>query len=127
MFDILEIGLKIPREKLYQKINQRVDLMIKQGLVEEVKKLAKKYKWDLPSMSGIGYKEIGQYLQGKIGLDEAIDLIKKNTRHYSRRQMTWFKKDKQIKWVTNYKQAKKGEPPLNPLLRKEGKPPLAPP
>jgi len=99
--EILQIGLKIPRPLLYKRINQRVEKMIKMGLIKEVKKLAKQYSWQLPSMSGIGYREICRYLQGKISLTEAIEEIKKNTRHYSRRQMTWFKRDQRIIWLTN--------------------------
>lgn len=90
MFKVQQIGIKIPRKQLYKRINQRVDKMIKIGLVGEVKKLSKKYSWHLPAMSGLGYRQIGLYLQNKIGLDEAIELIKKETRHYAKRQMTWF-------------------------------------
>jgi tRNA dimethylallyltransferase len=100
LFKILQIGIKIPRKKLYQRINQRVEQMIKMGLVDEVKKLSKKYSLNLPSMSAIGYREIGLYLQNKISLNQAIELIKKNTRHYAKRQMTWFKKDKRIHWLS---------------------------
>lgn len=99
LFKILQIGIKIPCQKLYQKINQRVDKMIKAGLLKEVEKLAKKYSFSLPSMSGIGYRQIGQYLQKKISLSEAIELIKRDTRHYAKRQMTWFKRDKRIHWI----------------------------
>lgn len=108
LFDILEIGVKLSRRELYQRINQRVDLMIKQGLVEEVKKLVKKgYKWNLPAMSGIGYRQIGQYSRNEISLVEAIDLIKRDTRRYAKRQMTWFRRDKRIKWVKDYNAANK--------------------
>lgn len=103
----LQIGIKVPREKLYQKINQRVDEMIKQGLVEETKHLGKKYGWELPAMSAIGYQQIGFYLLGKLSLTEATELIKKNSRNYARRQMTWFRRDKRIKWIENKKEAEK--------------------
>jgi tRNA dimethylallyltransferase len=105
LFNVLQIGVKMPQEKLEQRINQRVDLMIKQGLVKEIEKLLKKYSPDLPAMSGIGYHEIIKYLQGQISLEEAIKLIKQDTRRYARRQMTWFKRDKRIKWVKNYREA----------------------
>ena len=106
-FDVLEIGIKLPKEKLHKKINQRVDKMIKQGLIKETKELSQKYSWDLPSMSGIGYKQIGMHLRGEMDLKEAIELIKRDTRRYAKRQITWFKRDKRIKWITNYKEAKK--------------------
>ena len=107
LFDILQIGLKISRQSLYRRINQRVEKMIKDGLVNEVKNLLRKYSPTLPAMSGIGYKEIINFLQGKIAFKEAIEEIKKNTRRFARRQITWFKKDKRIHWVKNYQEAKK--------------------
>ncbi len=115
LFDCLQIGLSMPRKKLYKKIDDRVEKMfnpfdklrvngewnrtIKAGLIQETKKLAKKYSWKLPSMSGIGYKETGMYLRGEITLEKAKELIKFATHSYARRQMTWFKRDKRIKWV----------------------------
>ena len=98
-YDALQIGLDVPREKLYERINARVDEQMKEGLFEETKKLAEKYSWDLPSMSGIGYKQIGLYLRGEMSLPEAAELIKRDTRNYAKRQMTWFIKDMRIKWV----------------------------
>jgi len=102
-FDILQIGLKINRKELNQKINKRVDKMVKQGLVKEVQKLvSKKNKknWDLPAFSGLGYKQIIMHLNGELSLEEAQDLIKLRTRQFAKRQMTWFKRDKKIKWIT---------------------------
>jgi tRNA dimethylallyltransferase len=108
LFDVLEIGIKLPRRELYQRINNRVDLMVKQGLLNEVKKLVKSgYKWNLPAMSGIGYRQIGMYLRGEINLEESIALIKRDTRRYAKRQMTWFRRDKKIKWIKNYNMADK--------------------
>lgn len=101
IYDVLEIGIDLPREELFARIDARVDKQIEDGLVEETKKLAKKYSWDLPSMSGIGYKQIGFYLRGEAALDEAIRLLKRDTRRYAKRQMTWFRSDKKIKWITN--------------------------
>jgi len=107
-FDILRIGIKLSKKELHKQIGKRVDQMIKKGLVEEVKKLHQKgYSWSLPSMSGLGYKEIGLYLQNKISLNEAINLIKLHTRQYAKRQMTWFKRDKRIRWVKNKKEVEK--------------------
>lgn len=106
LFNILQIGISAPKEKLYKKIDARVDKMIQEGLFEETKKLYKKYG-DAPAFSGIGYGEIIQYLAGKITLEEAIRLIKRNTRRYSRRQMTWFKRDNRINWIKTAVQAEK--------------------
>lgn len=106
-FDILQLGIQVDREKLYQKINQRVDQMIKQGLVDEVKNLIEKYDKNLPAFTGIGYRQIIQHLDGKIDLAEAIRLIKQETRRYAKRQLTWYKKYPQIKWVKDFDQAKK--------------------
>ena len=107
IFETLQLGIKISREKLYKKINQRVDQMIKNGLLEETMGLTKKYPWNLQSMNGIGYKQIGMYLRNEINLDTAIELIKRDTRRYARRQITWFKKDKRIHWISTQKQAEK--------------------
>jgi len=104
-FETLQIGLKTERTKLYSQINQRVEQMIENGLLEEIEGLIKKYSPSSPGLNSIAYQEIILYLQNKITLQEAIDLIKKNTRHYARRQITWFKKNKRIHWVTTYPQA----------------------
>ena len=96
-FKIKKIGLQLPKEKLHQQIHDRVDLMIQQGLVEEVKNL-QPYQ-NLNALQTVGYSEIFDYLNGKITLSESIEQIKKNTRHYAKRQMTWFKKDQSIEWV----------------------------
>ncbi len=107
LFNILQIGIKVNKKELIQRINQRTEQMIKQGLVEEVKELVKKYPSDVLVLNTIGYQEIISYLQNEIKLDEAIDLIKKKSWQYARRQMTWFKKDKTIKWIENTKEAEK--------------------
>jgi len=99
LFNILPIGLDMPREKLYKKIDRRIEKMFETGLISETKKLAKKYSYKLPSMSGIGYKEVGMYLRGEIRIEKAKELIKFRTHRYARRQMTWFGKDKRIKWI----------------------------
>lgn len=95
------IGLKRNRENLYQNINSRVDKMIKDGLIEEVKELrAKGYNSNLNSMQGLGYKQINKYLDGEYDKETAINLIKRDTRHYAKRQMTWFNnKIKNIEWI----------------------------
>ena len=96
--DAIFIGLTTDRDKLYEIINKRVDKMIENGLVEEVKTLHKKYPNSLILKRAIGYKEIIDYLDNKISLEEAIDLIKKNSRHYAKRQYTWFNNKMDIKW-----------------------------
>ena len=94
------IGLKTERSNLYERIESRVDLMFKKGLVREVKQLMKKgYRDDLLPMQSLGYKEVLEYLNGHYGLDEAKALIKQNTRHFAKRQMTWFNRDSRIKWI----------------------------
>lgn len=95
-FDIIKIGLCRDREELYDRINKRVDIMINDGLVDEVKSVYQ-YK-DLNSLNTVGYKEIIQYLEGNCTLEFAIEKIKQNSRIYSRKQMTWFKRDNEIKW-----------------------------
>jgi len=95
------IGLKRGRENLYQRINLRVDKMIKDGFIEEVKTLREMgYKADLNSMQGLGYKQINKHLNGIYNKEEAINLIKIETRHYTKRQMTWFKnKIENVQWI----------------------------
>jgi tRNA dimethylallyltransferase len=95
-FNIIRIGLELPKEELHRNINARVDKMIEAGLVEEVKLLIA-YK-NMNALQTVGYSEIFDYLDGKVSLNEANELIKKNTRQYAKRQMTWFKKDKEISW-----------------------------
>ena len=107
LFNILQIGIKPNKKTLERKINQRADKMIQAGLIEEVKNLIKKYGHKPYSMSGIGYKEIISYLEKKISLDKAKELIKIHTRQYARRQMSWFRRDKKIKWIKTYLEAKK--------------------
>ena len=99
-FETLTVGLTTDREELYRQIDQRVDQMIEQGLVEEVKKLVEMgYGFDLPSMSAVGYKQIGMYLKGEITLGEAIQQIKFETHRFVRHQYNWFRlKDERIKW-----------------------------
>ena len=96
----LIIGLKTERSNLYERIESRVDSMFKKGLVKEVRQLIKRgYSQDLLPMRSLGYKEVFRYINGDYGIDEAKALIKKNTRHFAKRQMTWFNKDFRIKWI----------------------------
>lgn len=99
-YNVFYFVLNMDRDKLYDRINKRVDIMIEKGLVDEVKKLkAMGYTAHMQSMKGIGYKEILYYLDGNISLDEAIYLIKKGSRNYAKRQLTWFRKDKRVIWI----------------------------
>lgn len=101
-YEILQFGLNWPREKLFERIGARVDAQLKKGLIKEVKSLLKMgYDKDLPSMTSLGYKEIIAYLDGKLTLESASELLKKNTRNYAKRQITWFKRDKNVVWI-NY-------------------------
>ena len=95
-FGIIQIGLTIERKILYSNINRRVDNMIRDGLVEEVKQLFPFRK--LNALDTVGYKEIFDHLEGKITLEKAVDLIKRHSRQYARRQLTWFRKNKDIRW-----------------------------
>lgn len=95
-FAIIKIGLELTKEELYRNINARVDKMIEGGLVDEVKRLLPDR--NLKALQTVGYSEIFDYLDGKTSLGRAVELIRKNTKQYAKRQLTWFKKDKQIKW-----------------------------
>jgi len=93
------IGLTRPRSELYRRIEERVDQMIARGLVEEVRRLAERYPWDLPAMTGLGYRQIGAYLRGEISLEEAIRRIKAATRAFVHHQYNWFRlTDPRIRW-----------------------------
>ncbi len=98
-FYTIKIGLTAPRELIYERIEKRVDLMIEQGLLDEVKRIYEKR--DLNALNTVGYKEIFQFFDGNWTLDFAIAEIKKNTRRFAKRQLTWFRKDEEIKWF-NY-------------------------
>jgi len=99
-YRILQIGLTLPREVLYQRIDERVDRMIAGGLVEEVRRLAEAgYSWSLPSMSALGYAQIGSYLRGECSLEEAIAQTKRDTRRFVHHQYSWFRlNDRRIHW-----------------------------
>ena len=98
-FDYKIFVLNMDREKLYDRINRRVDLMIENGLIEEVKTLLEKYKEFPTAMQGLGYKEVVEYLENKTTKDEMIDKIKQETRRYAKRQITWFKSYKDAIWL----------------------------
>lgn len=98
-YDVILIGLTRNRDQLYDRINKRVDVLVEQGLFQEVQKLAALgLTADNISMKGIGYKEIFAYLDGRYTMEDAIDKIKKNTRHYAKKQLTWFRRYGKMKW-----------------------------
>ena len=107
-YPAVRIGLNMPREKLYETIDERVDRMMAQGLLEEVKRLkAKGYGRALPAMQAIGYAQLLAYLDGEMSLNTAIDTIKRTTRQFAKRQLTWFRRDERIRWFDceHYEQA----------------------
>ena len=87
------------REKLYERINKRVDIMIEKGLIEEVKSLVEKYSEFPTAMQGLGYKEVKQYFDDELSKEEMIEKIKQESRRYAKRQFTWFRKNKQTIWI----------------------------
>ncbi|WMJ81999.1 tRNA (adenosine(37)-N6)-dimethylallyltransferase MiaA [Clostridium sp. MB40-C1] len=99
-YNVYYFVLTMDRAKLYERINHRVDIMLEEGLIDEVKKLKNMgLTEDMQSMKGIGYKEILYYLNGNLSLDEAVEMIKKGSRNYAKRQLTWFRKDKRVIWI----------------------------
>ncbi|MFH1452382.1 MAG: tRNA (adenosine(37)-N6)-dimethylallyltransferase MiaA [Armatimonadota bacterium] len=97
---IIKIGFAMEREKLYNRINARVEEMIKEGLLDECGKLISLgYKESIEAKGIIGYNEMFKYLEGSLSLEEATELLKKNTRNYAKRQLTWFRRDKDIHWI----------------------------
>jgi len=108
LFNALVIGIKVPREELYERINKRVNEQIKRGLVQEVKKLVKKYGENAYALqNSIAYKELLPYLRGETTLEKSIEDIKRNSRRYARRQITWFKMQPDIHWVDSKEKAEK--------------------
>lgn len=106
MFEFLQIGVDVDRDELHERINTRVDSMVERGLVQEIELLLKqRYSWELPSMSGIGYRQFREYFDGERTLEQAVELLKRDTRRYARRQITWFKRDTSIKWCKTYEEA----------------------
>ena len=94
----LQIGLNVDREILYANINARVDTMMEQGWFQEVQTLLQKYSEEIQPMRSLGYKELVSALQKKVSLEAAVDQIKKKTRHFAKRQLTWFRSDPTILW-----------------------------
>jgi tRNA dimethylallyltransferase len=103
-YDVLYLGVSVSKEELDQRLDARIDTMIEQGLVEEVKRLIKKYPFTLPSMSGIGYREFQGFVNGTETIEQAITTLKADTRQYAKRQMTWFKRRKDVVWCETYEE-----------------------
>ncbi len=99
-YDYMVYGIETPREKLYERINLRVDKMLEEGLIEEVKSLLEKYELSKTALQGLGYKEVKAYLEEQITYDEMVEILKMETRRYAKRQLTWFRKEEQIKWYS---------------------------
>ncbi|WP_010193435.1 tRNA (adenosine(37)-N6)-dimethylallyltransferase MiaA [Bacillus sp. m3-13] len=99
LYDIALIGLTMDRERLYERINLRVDLMMKEGLLREVQTLHNNGIRDCQSIQAIGYKELYAYLDGKVTLEQAVDDLKQNSRRYAKRQLTWFRNKMDVTWI----------------------------
>jgi len=97
-YRLVAVALTMPRNLLYRRIEERVDKMIEEGLVEEVKRLMERYDPRLPAMQALGYKEIGAYLRGEMDLKAAIARLKRNTKRFAKRQFTWFRRDPRLRW-----------------------------
>ena len=117
-FRILKIGLERSREELYERINGRVLQMMDNGLLDEAKAVYSKRQ--LNSLQTVGYKEIFGYLSGKYDLDRAVELIQQNTRHYAKRQLTWFRRDQAIHWLNANDDYEKNIRIIDDLLRADG-------
>lgn len=97
-YQLVKIGLELPRELLYERIHARIDQMVDRGLIEEARRLWPRQS--LKSLQTVGYQELFLHFDGKISLEQALDLLRRNTRRYAKRQMTWFRKDPQIQWFS---------------------------
>ena len=105
-YDFRIFGINFERQKLYDRINRRVDIMFEQGLEEEVRKLLQKYSYFPTAMQGLGYKEVVEYFDGKLKYDEMVEKIKQESRRYAKRQLTWFRRNEKIIWLDGEKNTK---------------------
>ena len=117
-FRIVKIGLERPRAELYARINERVKQMIADGLLDEAKRVYPQRR--LTSLQTVGYKELFAYFDGEYDLNRAIELIQQNTRHYAKRQMTWFRRDEEIHWLNAKDEYEKNIDIIDDLLRTAG-------
>ena len=97
-FEIVKIGINLPRKELYARIDRRVDQMLDDGLLDEVRQFA--HLREYSALKTVGYREFFDYFDGKIDYDEAVRLVKRNSRHYAKKQLTWFRKDAEVKWFS---------------------------
>lgn len=117
----LKVGLTMPREQLYARIDARIDAMLAQGFVQEVQNLLQKgYNTALPALKGLGYRQIIEYLQGRIALEEAIRIWKRDTRRFAKRQMTWFRKEPDVYWLDVSEDAEKTAQRILTLIEEQG-------
>lgn len=117
----LKVGLTMPREQLYARIDTRIDAMLAQGFVQEVQNLLQKgYNTALPALKGLGYRQIIEYLQGRIVLEEAIRIWKRDTRRFAKRQMTWFRKEPAVHWLDASENAEKTAQKILTLIEEQG-------
>ena len=100
-------AIDMPRDILYERINLRVDKMLEEGLIQEVEGILEKYKKFPTAMQGLGYKEVVEYLNGEVSKEEMTEIIKKETRHYAKRQLTWFRKNKNTVWLNGLETCEK--------------------
>ncbi len=104
-YEALMLAIDVDRELLYERIDERVDKMIAEGLVDEVRSLKEKYGCEVNAMTGIGYRQICAFLSGYMKLADAIEILKQDTRHYAKRQLTWFRRDSRFHWIKNSEEA----------------------
>jgi tRNA dimethylallyltransferase len=113
IYKLIMVGLTMDKKYLYEKINQRVDLMIEKGLLQEVKELLRRgYKTNLKSMQSLGYFHFANYLEGKYDWKTAVTTLKRDTRRFAKRQLTWFRSDNRILWY----ERKPNNTEINPIL-----------
>lgn len=112
-YNYIVFALDMDRDKLYERINKRVDIMLKNGLIHEVEKLINTYKIMPTAMQGLGYKEVVEYLKGNCTEEEMVEKIKMETRRYAKRQLTWFRKNKETIWLNGLEEADKN---INTIL-----------
>lgn len=98
-FNFLLYGIQTDRQELYERINRRIDIMLEQGLIKEVKELSDKYVLSKTALQGLGYKEVLEFINGNCTYNEMVEKLKMETRRYAKRQITWFKRDKRIEWI----------------------------
>jgi tRNA dimethylallyltransferase len=99
LYDAMVLACTMPRDQLYERLNIRVEKMVEQGLLEEVKQAVEVAGWDHPALTAIGYKEFKEYFEGTMNLSLAIALVQRNTRRFAKRQITWFKHQLPCRWL----------------------------